>query len=101
MIEDEYSEAAVEVLDILNHTNRDDLSASISENAARSKVNSNLQIESQKLALIPKEYGKETLCYEYKCTLDNSTYYIYINANTGEEEDVLKVIETTDGSLLM
>ena len=42
-----------------NHTQRDDLSATVSENSARSKVNNNLQIESQKLALIPKEYGKE------------------------------------------
>ena len=84
-----------------NHENRQDLSATISENTARSKVNQSLHIQSQKLAIIPKTYSKETLCYEYKCILDNSIYYVYINAKTGEEEDVLKVINTTDGNLLM
>lgn len=84
-----------------NHVERDNLSASISESNARSKVSSLLSINSQKLALIPIEYGNETLCYEYTCSLDNSTYYVYINAKTGEEEQILKVIETTNGNLLM
>ena len=84
-----------------NHTERSELTAQISENNARSKVSSNLTIETQKLTLIPIEYGNETLCYEYKCSLNKQTYYVYINAKTGEEEQILKVIETTDGSLLM
>ena len=73
----------------------------IAESNARSKVSSSLTIESQKLALIPIKYGNETLCYEYKCSLNNSTYYVYINAVTGEEEQILKVIKTTNGDLLM
>ena len=84
-----------------NHVERENQTASISESNARSKVNKSLNIESQRLTLIPVQYGNETLCYEYTCTLNNSTYYVYINAKTGEEQQILKVIQTTNGDLLM
>ncbi|MBQ0017192.1 MAG: germination protein YpeB [Clostridiales bacterium] len=84
-----------------NHVERSGLTATISENTARSKVSSMLNIESQKLALIPIEYGEETLCYEYKCSMDSDVYYVYINAKTGEEENIMRVIKTIDGNLLM
>ena len=84
-----------------NHTDRTDLTATISESTARSKVSSLLTIETQKLTLIPVQYGNETLCYEYKCTLNNSTYYVYIDAKTGDEVQILKIIATTSGELLI
>ena len=84
-----------------NHTDRTGLSATISESAARSKVSSLLTIETQKLTLIPVQYGNETLCYEYKCTLNDSTYYVYIDAKTGDEVQILKIIATTSGELLI
>lgn len=84
-----------------NHTDRTDLTATISESTARSKVGSLLTIETQKLTLIPVKYGNETLCYEYKCKLNNSTYYVYIDAKTGDEVQILKIIATTSGELLI
>ncbi len=84
-----------------NHTDRTGLSVTISESAARSKVSSLLTIETQKLTLIPVQYGNETLCYEYKCTLNDSTYYVYIDAKTGDEVQILKIIATTSGELLI
>lgn len=84
-----------------NHTDRTGLSATISESTARSKVSSLLTIETQKLTLIPVQYGNETLCYEYKCTLNDSTYYVYIDAKTGDEVQILKIIATTSGELLI
>lgn len=84
-----------------NHTARTGLDATISESTARSKLNSSLTIETQKMALIPVQFGNETLCYEYKCKLNNSTYYVYIDAKTGEEVQILKIIETTSGELLI
>lgn len=83
-----------------NHVERTNLTPQISENIARSKVSSSLNITSQRLALIPVEYGKEVLTYEYTCSANDSTYYVYINAKTGEEQKILKVIKTTTGNLL-
>lgn len=84
-----------------NHTDRTQLDATISESTARSKINPTLTIQSQKIALIPIQYGNETLCYEYKCQLNNSIYYVYIDAKTGEEVQILKIIATTSGELLI
>lgn len=68
---------------------------------AREKVSKLLTIETEKKALIPLEFNREILCYEFKCTYNNYVYYVYINADTLEEENVLRVIDTLDGNLMM
>ena len=83
-----------------NHTERVDLVATISVDNARKSVSQNLTIISEKIALIPLEYNKEKLAYEFKCSLNDATYYVYVDAKTGEEVQVLKVIATTNGDLL-
>ena len=67
---------------------------------ARQKVSSLLTIETEKKALIPLDYNREVLCYEFKCTYNNYTYYVYINADTLKEENVLRIIDTKDGELM-
>lgn len=84
-----------------NHTDRQLASATISKTEAQNKIDDKYNIQTIKLALSPVEYEGEILTYEFKCYYQGSTYYIYINANTGEEENILKVIETQNGNLLM
>ena len=60
-----------------------------------------MDVRTTKLALIPNEYVGETLCYEFMCINEGSTYYIYIDANTGLQMNILKIVETDDGNLLM
>ena len=43
----------------------------------------------------------EKLTYEFRGKLGEETYLIYINAETGREENVLKLIETENGTLTM
>lgn len=83
-----------------NHVERDNLTTSISMEQARSKIEPSLSVVSERVALIPQEYGKEIVAFEFKCTLNNATYYVYIDANSGAEIQVLKVIATTRGDLL-
>lgn len=83
-----------------NHTDRLNLSANISIENARKSVSQNLTIISEKLALIPLEYNQEKVTYEFKCSLNDATYYVYIDANNGDEVQVLKVINTSNGNLL-
>lgn len=83
-----------------NHTERTDLVASISLENAKAKVGTELNIVTERLTLIPMEYNTEQLAYEFKCTFNNATYYVYINALTGDEIQILKVIATTNGKLL-
>lgn len=84
-----------------NKTERTDTKPTITASEARQKVSSKLIIETEKKTLIPLDFNREDLCYEFKCTYNNYTYYVYINAKTGEEENVLRVVGTLDGNLLM
>lgn len=83
-----------------NHDSRNDFNFQISEENARKMVSSALSILAIKKCIIPKEYGTEQLCYEYKCTYNSYTYYVYISGKTGQEVDTLRVIKTTAGNLL-
>ena len=64
-------------------------------------VDRSFEIGQGRLSLSPLDFNREVLCWEFECQRDNATYYIYINAETGIEENILKVVETNDGSKLM
>ena len=80
-----------------NHTNRTLGSAS----DVSVSIPSGFKIVTKRLVLAPLDYNREVLCYEYQCEKEGITYYFYFNAKTGEEENILKVVETTDSSKLM
>lgn len=84
-----------------NHTNRTDLTATITETTAQKSISSDMDIRTTKLCITPNEFVGETLCYEFMCVQDGATYYIYVDAKTGKQINILKVIETDDGNLLM
>ena len=86
---------------LTNHTNRTLGEAKISETEAKSVINTSFEIEDGRLCLSPLDFNREVLCWEFKAYRDNATYYIYVNAETGIEENILKVVETSDGSKLM
>lgn len=67
----------------------------------RNKVSKDFKITKERLALIPTETNSEKLCYEFKGTKDKETFIIYINAKTGDEENILKVVEADDSVLTM
>lgn len=83
-----------------NHDDRDDFEFIISEQTARQMVAPELSIVSIKKCIVPKEYGAEQLCYEYKCTYNNYIYYVYISGKTGAEIETLRVVKTSAGNLL-
>lgn len=71
----------------------------ISKDDAKKVLNKELQIESENLAIIPTEWKTEVLCWEFKGKVDDNEFLVYINAETGEEEDILVIINTPDGTL--
>lgn len=68
---------------------------------AQKKLNDILKVVERNLCIIPDKYVGEITAYEFICTWKNYTYYIYIDSNTGNEVNVLRVIDTNNGSLLM
>lgn len=86
---------------IFNHTTRNNLKPSISQEKAKSILNSSLEIISSDMALIPTESNSEILTYEFKGKIDNREFLIYINADNASEEKVLLVIDNKNGVLTM
>ena len=54
-----------------------------------------------RLAVVPIGNTSEKLCYEFAGEYDNSTFYVYIDAKSGKQVEMFKVIESTEGELLM
>ena len=82
-----------------NHTERDIAKPRITEEVARANLNKNLEITSSNLAIIPTEWRTEVFCYEFKGKINNTDFLVYINAETGKEENILVIIDTPNGIL--
>jgi len=78
--------------DYLNHHHKRQLpKPKLSVSDAKKMIHSNVKIEESRLAVINNDLDEEVLCYEFLGTLDQDTYRIYINAETGDEEKVEKL----------
>lgn len=84
-----------------NHTEREISNLKISKEQAREKINKKLNIQSELLAVIPTEWKTEILCYEFKGKIEDTEYLVYINAENGEEEQILIITNTPNGQLAM
>ena len=84
-----------------NHTERDIEKPVLNSEQAKNKVSSNIEIETSRLAVVPIGTKTEKLCYEFCGNYDDSTYYVYIDAVSGNQVEMFKVVEGTEGSLLM
>ncbi len=84
-----------------NHTERTVSAPKLTEQKAEAKVSTNIEVDSIRLAIVPIGTSSEKLCYEITGTYDDATYYVYIDANTGRQVEMFKVIESTEGTLLM
>ena len=84
-----------------NHTVRDISNIKITKEEAKKTLNSQLNIESEGMAVIPTEWQTEILCYEFKGKVDDTEFLVYINAENGREEDILVIKDTPNGILTM
>lgn len=82
-----------------NHTERKIPNAKISIEEAKANLNKNLTITSEGLAIVPTEWKTEIFCYEFKGKIEDTDFIVYINAETGREENVLVIINTPNGTL--
>ncbi|WP_088014112.1 germination protein YpeB [Gottfriedia acidiceleris] len=63
----------------------------ISVEEARNNISSNLKIMEERQAIILNKLNQEVLCYEFVGTRGNDTYQVFVNANTGVEEQIKKL----------
>ena len=92
----------IETTGYLNsHTQRTMSQIKVSKEEARTKINKNLQIENERLAIIPTEFQTEIMCWEFKGRVDDREFLVYINVETGKEEDILVILNSDEGTLTM
>ncbi len=85
-----------------NHTERSVDVPVIDETTARDCVSKNISIKNVRLCVVPLENtNTERLCYEIMGEYDDTTYYVYIDAENKREIKIFKVINSTEGELLM
>ncbi|MBR1562595.1 MAG: germination protein YpeB [Ruminococcus sp.] len=85
---------------LVNHHKRQYRRDIISLSSAAERVSPKLTVESSQKALIPADDLSEKLCYEFRCKADNGrTALVYINAETGREEQILLLVESEYGVL--
>ena len=53
------------------------------------------------MAIIPTKFKTEILCWEFKGKVDDTEFLVYINVQTGAEEDILVIKNTPNGTLTM
>lgn len=92
----------IETTGYLNsHTEREIPEPLITLEEAKSNLNQNLEISSEGFAIIPTKWKTEIFCYEFKGKLKDTEFLVYINAETGKEENILVIINTPNGTLTM
>ncbi len=82
-----------------SHTERKYVEPKISLDEARNKLNPKLEILSENMAIIPTEWKTEINCYEFKGRVEDKEFLVYINVETGKEEDILVILDTPGGTL--
>ncbi len=81
------------------HTSRKYQIPKISMEDAKKKINSNIEIYYEGMALIPTDWRTEILTYEFKGRVDENDFIVYINTETGKEQEIFMIIDTPNGIL--
>ena len=90
----------IETTGYLNsHTERDLKEPKVTVEQAKESLNKDLNIESEELAMIPTEWKTEVLCWEFEGNVEGLDFIVYVNAETGKEEDILIITNTPNGTL--
>ena len=91
----------IEATNYLNshNENRNLKTPKITKEQALELVNPKLEIISTDMAIIPTEWNTEIQCWEIKGKTSENDFIVYINVETGEEEDILMIIDTPNGTL--
>ena len=84
-----------------NHVERKLAKPVLAAREAILRAGTSLEIQRVRLALIPTDNRGEQLCYEVTGAKGSDTYMAYINAKTGREEEIFKIIDTANGPLVM
>ena len=85
---------------VYNHTERTLPAAIVTEQEAAEAISEYIALDSCRLALVPTKGGGEALTYEFYGTKGDDKYFVYVDALTGEELKIMRVLDGERGLLL-
>lgn len=86
---------------LVNHFARTDVKPVLTSENAKKSLSPYLTVKDVKTAVIPTDSGNEVLCYEFWCEgTGNEELLVYINAATGEEENIFFLLYSDNGILV-
>ncbi len=83
------------------HGKRQIQNPAITAEEAMTKVHPSFKIEKVRQALIPLDNGQEVYAYEIRASRNGDEFLVYINAESGKEERIYKIIKDIGGSVIM
>ena len=84
-----------------NHTERTLGVPTISKETAKQKLIDGFNVMGVRKAIVPIGTNGEKLCYEIYGEVGEQTYYVYIDAESGRQVQMFKVVSGTEGEFLM
>ena len=81
---------------LMNHVTREGLEPSVSEADARDMLSPRLTVTGSRLCVIPQDAG-ERLCWGFEGTFAGNRYWVFVDANTSEAAQILRVAQTENG----
>ncbi len=81
-----------------NHVHREDITPTLTSEDASALLSDLFNVDSIRLCIIPTDSG-EALCYEFGGLAGSQRYLIYIDAHTGQEREIYRIIENSNGQL--
>jgi len=86
---------------LMNHTEREFPMVKITREEAEAKLSDKLEVKDRFTAVIPKNDGTECLCYGFFCEEKEQEVLLFLNTETGAEEDILVVVREHAGEKTM
>lgn len=81
-----------------NHRKRDGLKPGLEKEQAQLTLSDKLEVTQINLCVIPADEG-ERLCWEFRGTFSGEMYYAYVDANTAEAVEILRIAVTQNGEM--
>lgn len=83
---------------LMNHHERKIPEMKVLREQAQSGLSPYLTVKSHRLAFTPTDSAGEVYCHEFLCTAkDGSEVLVYVNCETGKEENILLMLRTDGG----
>lgn len=85
---------------LTNHTEREFSEPAVLEEDAQNNLSPLLNVKSVNRAVIPTDGENDAYCYEFACTSEtDENILVYINCQSGKEEQILMLIISDSGTL--